>query len=436
MRKVVECDVAVIGLGAAGITAALVAATHNLSTVILTRGYGATALSSGCLDVMGYLNNKMCSNPINCIKELVSSNGHHPYTITSKLGGGVTTAIRSALQFMLKFLDGLYIRPHNGDLQNLKVLTYYGSPRPTAYIQKSMRYASTDELTQFRNVVMVGIKNLGDVDPNLTATVAEKVLGLRITTTAIDLSLSTLQSQVVVSKLLSTNGKFKILLEQLMRVVRSYTADVILLPAILSSDPSEMNFQLMELEEKLKVPVSELPSPPPSVPGLRLMNKLLSILRHLNIPIYFCSSTKATVTGNRCSEVRCTLGIGEDYEIIVRAKNYVLATGDILSGGIVDEGDLLCSHYVEPVLGLRVHVPSNIYMCRGSSLFDPESCPLSEIGVEFDEYLRPYSSSGSVLENVYVAGSILSKYNYVTERSGLGVAIVTGYYAGLQASRV
>ena len=49
-------DVLVIGAGMSGLVAALAAARRGRKVTVLSRGVGALAIGSGCVDVLGYVN--------------------------------------------------------------------------------------------------------------------------------------------------------------------------------------------------------------------------------------------------------------------------------------------------------------------------------------------------------------------------------------------
>ena len=51
-----------------------------------------------------------------------------------------------------------------------------------------------------------------------------------------------------------------------------------------------------------------------------------------------------------------------------------------------------------------------------------------------DNLFRPCDATGQpIADNVHLAGSILTGYDYAREKSGNGVAVVTGYQAALCA---
>ena len=49
-----EPDILIIGGGMAGLAAGTIAAESGLETLLIRRGQGATAFSSGAIDVIGY----------------------------------------------------------------------------------------------------------------------------------------------------------------------------------------------------------------------------------------------------------------------------------------------------------------------------------------------------------------------------------------------
>jgi glycerol-3-phosphate dehydrogenase subunit B len=108
----------------------------------------------------------------------------------------------------------------------------------------------------------------------------------------------------------------------------------------------------------------------------------------------------------------------------------ILATGGIASGGIVglEDGTL-----VETVLGLAVDGPTDGDWLLNDP-FDPAGHPLETAGVRTDGELRPIApraTDGAMLaDNVRVVGSLLAGQRYLRDRSGDGVAVASGWFAG------
>ena len=88
----------------------------------------------------------------------------------------------------------------------------------------------------------------------------------------------------------------------------------------------------------------------------------------------------------------------------------------------------------EPVFSLPVAQPKSREDWFGKSFFDNFSHPVHEAGILTDSSLRPIDErEGLLLENVWVAGSILSHHYAIDEKSREGIEIVTGYMAAQKA---
>ena len=113
-------------------------------------------------------------------------------------------------------------------------------------------------------------------------------------------------------------------------------------------------------------------------------------------------------------------------EITFSAKAFVLATGGIYGGGI----DLTPNQCTEKIFSLPIVVqPTEL---TESDIFAEHN--FSKIGVVVNERLCPQNPRGeTVLENVFLAGKILAGFDQSAEKSGHGVAIATGYQAGILA---
>jgi glycerol-3-phosphate dehydrogenase subunit B len=86
----------------------------------------------------------------------------------------------------------------------------------------------------------------------------------------------------------------------------------------------------------------------------------------------------------------------------------------------------------EPLFSLSVSQPSSRHDWFGRSFFDDH--PIHTAGVVTDSSLRPVDESGErTLENVWVAGSMLSHHNMIKEKSREGIEVSTGYMAALEA---
>ncbi len=99
--------------------------------------------------------------------------------------------------------------------------------------------------------------------------------------------------------------------------------------------------------------------------------------------------------------------------------NFIIASGDYIGGGLNSFGESI------------IHL--DIYRIKDKPVrkipFPVKGHPYSKNGVIVDENLNPFYREKRI-SNLRIAGSLLGGYDYCTEKSGLGVAIATGYSAG------
>jgi len=133
--------------------------------------------------------------------------------------------------------------------------------------------------------------------------------------------------------------------------------------------------------------------------------------------VTLCLGTR--VTGARLSGGRVAAVTAGATEF--RAGSFVLATGGLLGQGLV------VSHRTveEPVFGLPVE---SLGCWADESLLPRGGHPFVRAGIRTDEALRPAG-----LANLHVCGRMLAGYDPYVEASGGGVAIASGWRAGLLA---
>jgi glycerol-3-phosphate dehydrogenase subunit B len=128
------------------------------------------------------------------------------------------------------------------------------------------------------------------------------------------------------------------------------------------------------------------------------------------------------------SRVTAVITSNIDRERTYNTRAVILATGGFFGGGIIADPD----NVHEAVLKLPVKAPADREEWGTLKLFSGAAQPFAKIGIHVDSSLRPVDVHGKVLfENVYIAGRNLAGYDYCLEKSGNGVALVTGYHAGL-----
>lgn len=166
--------------------------------------------------------------------------------------------------------------------------------------------------------------------------------------------------------------------------------------------------------------VFEMPSLPPSVPGMRLFDVLREAILALGgrVQVGF-DVVDVERDGRRIVAIHTEAA---SRTLRLAADRFVLATGGIGGGGIRAGAD---GRLHERVFDLAVSAPPREAWFSDDPLVPH---PLEAAGIATDEDLRPLDPSGKVaLENVHVIGSALAGMHYLAERCGDGVALASAH---------
>ncbi len=179
---------------------------------------------------------------------------------------------------------------------------------------------------------------------------------------------------------------------------------------------------LLDAREALGPGAFEIPSLPPSVPGLRLYDALRTAIGAAGgrIQIGF-DVIDVERNGGRVIAIRTEAA---SRALRLAADGFVLATGGIGGGGLrADAGGVI--H--ERVFGLPVEAPVLDAWFSDDPLLPH---PIEAAGIRTDVELRPIGTAGATeLANVLVIGSALAGMRYLDERCGDGVALATAHRA-------
>ncbi|MEF8831548.1 MAG: anaerobic glycerol-3-phosphate dehydrogenase subunit B, partial [Halobacteriales archaeon] len=196
-------------------------------------------------------------------------------------------------------------------------------------------------------------------------------------------------------------------------------------PALLGAeDPAAVR---ADLEARLDAAVFEVPTGPPSLPGMRLAERLDAALEAAGVLVETGNPVVGyDATGDRIERV---LVERVNAAVSYRADAVVLATGGLVGGGVDSDRDGV----FEPTFGLPVAHPEDRYEWAAEAPFGDHA--FARFGVEFDGELRPLAADGAVAyENLRAAGAVLAGADFPAEKSGSGVSIATGVAAGRGAA--
>ncbi len=405
-------DVVVIGAGTAGLVAGARLAEAGARVCVIAKGVGSTHLAPGTIDVLGYAPERVDA-PADGIASLAAVRPDHPYALL-----GIDAVTAAADWFLATAAHGpLAGYAYVGSLErNLLLPTAVGVLKPSALVPET--FAAGDSRGLGR-LAVVGIAPLRDFHAGLCAGNL-RAAGIEASAINIDVELDRADANTLgFARLFDDPGWRAGFSARLAPLIKS--VDQVALPALLGlRDPHAV---LSELEERLGRPVFEIPTLPPSVPGMRLFEVLQHALRAAGGKLVIGAGVVSHQrTGERVVSVdTATAGSDTTYE----ADAFVLATGGFHSGAIAID-----SHWQaeEQVLGLPLTgVPRTDQRRFVPSYFDEQ--PLARCGVAVDSELRAQGAGNVILAGASLPGSVSWR-----EGSGEGIALASGFRAAQVAA--
>jgi glycerol-3-phosphate dehydrogenase subunit B len=415
-------DVIVIGAGLAGLMAAEAAQQEGARVLLFAKGMGSLPLVSGGVDGLGYFPagaESPVASPLDALSGLAKAHPEHPY---ARLGEERILSALACFQEMTR-LGGM---PYTGSFHaNILIPTTLGTFRPTCLVPATMKKG---DLSRAGQVLLLSFEGLKDFSPRMAAENLNLLQsqgkiapsfrpGNRV---PLDVSGRPLNA-LFLADAFDEAGSRRKMINQLKRSLKK--EERLGLPAVLGVRRSYEVW--MEMEKGLGVEIFEMPTPPPSVPGLRLHHLLQSRLQQKGVRILI-GLAAAEIFSESGRIKRVALGGGEKGPIYT-ASALVLATGKFFGGGL----DSVRGRIFETLLDLPLIFPSQRQDWFRSALLTPDGQPLNSFGVEVNPDLQPVDRQGQVVySNLFAAGGILAHGDSMAEKSGGGVAIATGYWAG------
>ncbi len=415
----IECQVAVIGAGMAGMAASIFAANQGLSTVCVGKA-SEISFSSGCLDFFSCIPGEtveVFDNPFEGIEVLKSQYLLHPYTKVSR------DEIVQGFEEFTAFMNNAGIQYHCTPETNQQIITPAGTLKSTWCVPSAM-IAGTRAIAEKQQILIVDIKGLKGFGARQMAQNLAKSHPCMGSVTVAFPGRET--SGDLMCERLTWDLETPDVLEQFIEVIRPHTKgyDVVGMPAILGIYRFEELKSKMEKELGKKV--FEIPTLAPSVTGMRTKEAFLGQLSQTSVQHFstMVKDIKVNGAGQFCFDV--TEGL---YVRQVVAERLVLATGRFLGKGLgVDESGKI----KEMVFDLPVTQTDDRSQWFRRDFFNTLGHPVNQAGIETDEFFRPMGKDGDVFhQGLYAAGSVIGHQDWKREKSGSGISIATAYKAML-----
>ena len=407
MKSELHFDAVVIGAGTAGLVAGARLAEGGARVCVLAKGVGSTHLAPGTIDVLGYAPERV-DDPARALGDLIAARPDHPYALL-----GVDAVAEALRWFGERVAQGpLPGYRYTGGLERNHLLpTAVGALRPSTLVPETMAGGDAPSLGR---VCVVGSRVLRDFHAALCAANLAKA-GIEARAIEIEIEVERAdQNALGLARRFDDPAWRAAFAAQLVAVLGA--DERVALPAVLGSkDPYGV---WTDLEKRLGRPVFEIPTLPPSVPGMRMFEILRSTLRGAGGRLVLGSEVVGAERENgRVTAVNAHAS-GRDVRYV--APSFVLATGGFASGGIE-----LDSRWVtrEGALDLPLRGLPGPGEPRFTSTYLAEQ-PMARVGVAVDGALRAEGA-----ENVLVAGASLPGAVPWQEGSGEGIALSSGHRA-------
>lgn len=417
-------DVIVIGAGLAGLVAAEVAQSRGARVLVLARGMGSLPLTTACLDALGYFppaSGEIVNSPFLTLPRLIAAYPQHPYALVG------ISKIAEAFSYFQKLMQKIGL-PYWGSINsNFLLPTPLGTFRPTCLVPETM---GAGDLTLPGPVLLLGFSGLKDFSPYLAAAQLNKLKEEQKIAAYFRGEIIEMINGGGSSLHIAAAFDKECFRKELIRKIKGRLKSVerIGLPAVLGLNYTPEVFA--ELQNQLQTKIFEIPLPPPSVPGLRLQNKLRNHLQSSGVRLLI--GLAALLPQKEDDHLKGFALGNSKYSPSYTASSFVLATGKFVGGGL----EATAEKIIETLLNLPLFYPEKRRDWFNKNLLGLSGQPFNSLGIAVDKNLQPVNAEGKVIyKNLFAAGGIIGHSDSMREKSGGGIALATGYLAGEMAAK-
>jgi glycerol-3-phosphate dehydrogenase subunit B len=393
----INFDVVIAGGGISGLTAGIELAESGAKVAVISRGDPAVCLSTGCIDLFALGN-----DPLSGIKSLPPE---HPYNLLPH------SLIEESLEIFsdIMFDAGL---PYIGNARkNRNILTPIGNSKITCLVPRTMETAPQDESLY---VHVIGFKGLKDFYPSY------------ITSRRPNTGFSIYDAGVESTMSISARFDDFSFVEDFIKWLRSLEIPDgrIALPAVLGlAEPLRAIELITASTERL---VFEIPTLPPSIPGMRLFKILKKAMQAKGGEIFWGLPVASVEKQGKLIEAVTIETPARPTRL--SAKAFILASGSFVSGGLYAG---MKDNVMETVFDLPVFVPGARDSWFSNDFFRPGH-EIEKAGIVVDGSFRPFDFP---YENLFVCGSILAHSEVMKNGCGHGLGLATGLGAARSCKR-
>ena len=418
-------DVLIIGAGPAGLLAAWIARQRGAKVRVLASGIGTTHISPGWIQVLNEASGAS-------LESWIAAHPRHPYALAGvdALAGGLAALREICARAGLNYIGGKDLTPSTppslrgkGDggigVSNFRLPTALGAIIEAAVVPESF---TAGDLHQPGDLLIAGPDGWRDFYPKLCA---DNLARQGCTAEAASFDLPELHTSrfdatpVGLARLFDRADMRERVAAQLKPKLDGATR--VGFPAVLGLERSAEAWR--DLSDRLGVPVFEIPTLPPSVPGMRLFNAFKAALTQAGVQILLdMTAVRSVVEGDRVTGIIVPNVVRDQT---YRAGTLILATGGLYGGGIVTDYTGMMR---EVVFGLPVQAPDEMDGWFSEQLSHDH--PIHAAGVRANAAMQPVDEAGNVVSvNIRLAGRLLAGYDPLAEGSTEGVWLATAYRA-------
>jgi len=414
----IDCDLLVIGAGMAGSAAALFAAALGFNTV--QAGITSqTIFASGLMDLMGVhpvASGRVWRSPHDALAALAEDEPRHPLARVSPV------EIDQALKMFTGFLSdtGLSYRCRPG--RNVRIPMPTGTLKTTYCVPLSM-WPGVKALEKQQPCLIVGVHGLRGFSARQISESLQPVWpGLRHAN--IRLPDRGYREEIFAepfARSLAVKDNRRRFAEALAAVIGQKPVDAVAFPAMLGL--GNVNDIIADIAKTIVKPLFEIPTMPPSIPGLRLKETLEEGLRQKGVMLL---RQQRVFASQPQKDGFLSLVGSPEAPTAVRSRAVLLATGRFLGKGLHADRKKIR----ETLFDLPVHQPEKRPDWHRTDFLDSRGHPVNRSGIETDDALRPLTSSKQPLHpHLFAAGSILAHQDWMRAKCGAGLSIATAWKA-------